>query len=272
MVYDINSVEFKSVISQCKEIFNEINLMIPSYIFGIDKLNYCKETLDGLSEEKKQVLRSFFDSILFEMHKIEASDLDFGGHGCLGKFWMRIQGVKEPYELLPEFNINEANILILNILSEKQIEYLFENRNLDFSYTVNIEVPYSKVFRFRADAYFELDNLSINIRAILSSIRPFESLNFHPNVAKVMNINYMKEGLILITGITGSGKSSTLDSIIDENNKTSHSHIIIISSPVEYIHTSKKCVVKHREVGRDVHSFKDGTIQALRQDPDIIVI
>lgn len=82
----------------------------------------------------------------------------------------------------------------------------------------------------------------------------------------------MKEGLILITGITGSGKSTTLDAIIDENNRTCDAHIIIISSPVEYVHQSKRCLVRHREVGRDVLSFKEGTIQALRQDPDIIVI
>jgi twitching motility protein PilT len=76
----------------------------------------------------------------------------------------------------------------------------------------------------------------------------------------------------LITGITGSGKSTTLDSIIDHHNKFDPAHVIIIAAPIEYVHTSNVSLVKHREVGRDVPTFKDGIVQALRQDPDIIVV
>jgi twitching motility protein PilT len=78
--------------------------------------------------------------------------------------------------------------------------------------------------------------------------------------------------LNLVTGITGSGKSATLDSIIDANNHAVDAHIVIISSPIEYVHKPDRCIVRHREVGRDVLSFKEGAVQALRQDPDIIVI
>jgi twitching motility protein PilT len=87
-----------------------------------------------------------------------------------------------------------------------------------------------------------------------------------------MSHNYIKFGLSLVTGITGSGKSTTLDSIIDAHNKYDPAHIVIISSPIEFVHTSNISFVRHREVGRDVLSFKDGITQALRQDPDIIVI
>jgi len=87
-----------------------------------------------------------------------------------------------------------------------------------------------------------------------------------------MSHNYIKFGLSLVTGITGSGKSTTLDAIIDYHNQFDPCHIVIIASPVEYVHTSKVSIIKHREVGRDVLSFKDGVIQSLRQDPDIIVI
>jgi twitching motility protein PilT len=76
----------------------------------------------------------------------------------------------------------------------------------------------------------------------------------------------------LITGVTGSGKSSTLDSIIDANNRSMDAHIVIIGAPIETVHTPKRSIVRHREVGRDVLSFKDGVVQALRQDPNIIVI
>jgi twitching motility protein PilT len=103
-------------------------------------------------------------------------------------------------------------------------------------------------------------------------VRPYKSLELHPNVTKIVSLAHTKEGLILITGITGSGKSTTLDSIMDANNHTVDGHCVVISSPIEYVHKSDRCVFRHREVGRDVMSFKEGAIQALRQDPDIIVI
>jgi twitching motility protein PilT len=110
------------------------------------------------------------------------------------------------------------------------------------------------------------------MRAINTNLRTIESLEFHPNVIKTMSHTYIKHGLSLVTGITGSGKSTTLDAIIDYHNKIDPAHIVIIASPVEYVHTSNVAIIKHREVGRDVLTFKDGVAQALRQDPDIIVI
>ena len=92
------------------------------------------------------------------------------------------------------------------------------------------------------------------------------------NAVRMMSHNFIKFGLSLITGITGSGKSTTLDAIIDFHNQFDPCHVVIIASPVEYVHTSRTCIIKHREVGRDVGSFKEGVVQALRQDPDIIVI
>ncbi|MDL1893292.1 hypothetical protein FBQ87_10445 [Sphingobacteriales bacterium CHB3] len=110
------------------------------------------------------------------------------------------------------------------------------------------------------------------MRAINATVRPYKNLDFHPNVTKALSLAHSSHGLTLVTGITGSGKSSTLDSIIDANNHSVDAHIVIISSPIEYVHKPDRCIVRHREVGRDVLSFKEGAIQALRQDPDIIVI
>ena len=272
MFIETNTKEFEKLLKDLKDILLNVDQNVPSEVKGVEKILFCRNFLDDMNPEKRSVLRRFIDSILFDMHRVEASDLDFGGAGGLNKFWMRIHGHKKPMNHLPEFSHTEMNILILNILTEKQTELLLQNRNLDFSIEIREEKPFLREYRYRADSYFELDELSLNVRAILATIRPFGSLEFHPNVSKLMNINFLKEGLILVTGITGSGKSSTLDSIIDENNHASNGHIIIISSPVEYIHKSDKCIVRHREVGRDVLSFKEGTIQALRQDPDIIVI
>jgi twitching motility protein PilT len=110
------------------------------------------------------------------------------------------------------------------------------------------------------------------MRRIDNVIRPFKDLRLHPEVAKALSLKYYKYGMSLVTGITGSGKSSTLDTIIDANNHTVDSHIVIIASPVELIHKPMRSIIRHREVGRDVPSFKDGAVQSLRQDPDIIMI
>ena len=129
-----------------------------------------------------------------------------------------------------------------------------------------------KIVRFRADAYLDLDQIALNMRAINQTIRPYKALELHPNITKIVSLAHTKEGLTLVTGITGSGKSLTLHAMIDLNNHTVDGHIVIIASPIEFVHRSDRCIVRHREVGRDVLSFKDGAIQVLRQDPDIIVI
>jgi len=110
------------------------------------------------------------------------------------------------------------------------------------------------------------------MRSISSKLRAIQSYDFHPFAMQAMSINYIKFGLSLITGITGSGKSTTLDSLIDMHNQGTPCQIITIASPIEFVHASNQCIIKHREVGRDVLSFKDGVTQALRQDPDIIII
>ena len=124
-------------------------------------------------------------------------------------------------------------------------------------------IKYKGIVRFRADAYFDLDSVALNMRAIQARIRPIESLDFHPFAVKMMSHHYIKFGLSLITGITGSGKSATLDAIIDYHNDSDPCHIVIIASPVEFVHKSRASIIKHREVGRDVKSFKDGVTQGV---------
>jgi twitching motility protein PilT len=215
-------------------------------------------------------LKEVLDSFLLNMIKINASDIDLGAAGCAGKVWYRVFGDKNPLKLSRKLSYLETDILLHNIVLPSQRSRLIDNKNLDFSYSINIGKD--KTQRFRADMYFDLDHLGLNMRKIDNTIRPFKTLGVHSEVAKALSLKYLKYGLTLITGITGSGKSSTLDTIIDANNRTVDAHIVIIASPVELIHEPIRCVVRHREVGSDVQSFKDGAIQALRQDPDIIVI
>ena len=238
---------------------------------GPDRVEFLVENAHKLEEQHKLVLRNYINKALTLMIESEASDIEIGGHGNEGYFWMRIHGKKERVRELPQFSEDEAALLIINLLNENQRNYLLEQRNLDFSYTYFYEKRKLNV-RFRADAYFDLDTLTLNMRLINLSTRPLASLEFHPLAVRSLSHNYIKFGLTLITGITGSGKSTTLDSIIDHHNKFDPAHVIIIAAPIEYVHNSNISLIKHREVGRDVTSFKDGIVQALRQDPDIIVV
>ncbi|MBI5214131.1 MAG: PilT/PilU family type 4a pilus ATPase [Ignavibacteriae bacterium] len=242
---------------------------IPQTAFGVERQMLIGDLISRLSQEERVSMRDLMESYLLRMFEIAASDVDLGGYGSQGRVWYRIHGSKKPDKTLPEFTHDEANVLIQAILLDRQRQFLFENRNLDFSYMI---IKEGTMRRFRADAYFDLDQIALNMRAINQSVRPYKSYEFHPNLTKVLSLEHTKEGLCLVTGITGSGKSSTLDAVIDANNHTVDAHVVIIASPIEYVHKSDRCIIRHREVGRDVMSYKEGAVQALRQDPDIIMI
>jgi twitching motility protein PilT len=243
---------------------------IPVHVNGSERIEFIAKRLSQLSEQDRTKLRSHIESLLFYMTDVDASDIDFGGPGALGKVWYRIQGEKRVSESHRNYSNDESDILLLNLLTPKQLDFLSDKGSIDFSFSV--EVGDVKPRRFRATIYLEMGRPALNMRKINNDIRPFKTLNVHPEVAKALSLNYLKFGLTLVTGITGSGKSSTLDTIIDANNRTANGHIVIIASPVELVHDSRKCIVRHREVGRDVKSFKSGAVESLRQDPDIIVI
>ncbi len=246
---------------------------IPSHIHGMERLRRFNELLMESPVEQREALRAELENHLINMKKYEASDVDLGAPGCNGKVWYRIHGRKMPYKESPEYSPDETDLMFLNLINNDQSEYLFENRNLDFSYVMSGTAGDNGMAqRFRADLYFDMDHLALNMRRIEPEIRPFKSLNLHPEVAKALSQKYLKYGLTLVTGITGSGKSSTLDTIIDANNRSVESHIVIVASPVELVHTPVRSIVRHREVGRDVPSFREGVVQAMRQDPDMIVI
>ena len=247
----------------------EIATNIPDTAPGMERQMLIGDLVSRQSPAERSALRKLMDSYLMRMSRTNASDIDIGGYGTAGSVWYRIYGEKRPCKELGKFKLDEFNILIQSILIERQRLFLYENRNLDFSYSI---LDGDRMFRFRANASFDLDHLALNMRSINVIIRPYKNLELHPNVTRVLSLGHTTQGLTLITGITGSGKSTTLDSIIDANNHTVDGHVVIIASPVEYVHTPDRCIIRHREVGRDVLGFKDGAIQALRQDPDIIVI
>lgn len=235
---------------------------------GVDRVQYIVNCVYELSAEERDLLKDHLEEYLDRMQQMNASDIDLGGAGCFGKVWYRIHGTKKPWEKSQHYTLLETNLLILNLLSDEQMEHLLVNRSIDFSYSLSTD----KDRRYRATVYFDMDHLAMNMRQIENEIRPFKDLNLHPEVARYLSLKYLKYGLTLVTGITGSGKSTTLDTIIDANNRTVRGHIVIVASPIELVHKPQKCIIRHREVGRDVSSFRDGIVQAMRQDPDIVVI
>jgi len=203
------------------------------------------------------------------MTEKKASDLDMGAPGCLHQIWMRIDGYKAP---LPEYrNLRkfDEELFILSFVEEEYLELLLKYGALDLA--VN---PQSGEHnrRARGNVYLDQGSLALNMRLINEKPMSLMNLGFSQPVIDRLDMDKEKFGLTLITGLTGSGKSTTLDAIIDYNNINNNGQIIIIGNPIEYIHPSKKCLVRHREVGSDVESFSGGIIQSLRQDPDMIVI
>jgi twitching motility protein PilT len=262
--------ELSPIIVEGQKVLKEVAGTLPQTVTGLERQMMIGDTLSRVDETSKMKLLTLINHLLAKMFAVNASDIDMGGYGSQGFIWYRIYGSKKPDPTLGKYSPDEMNILVQSVIGDRQRTFLYENRNLDFSHMLYMEGGDFR--RFRADAYFDLDQLALNMRAINNTVRPYKLLELHPGVTKMVSLAQTKEGLCLVTGITGSGKSSTLDAIIDANNHSVDGHIVIIASPIEYVHKSDRCIIRHREVGRDVLSFKEGAIQALRQDPDIIMI
>ncbi len=252
-----------------RSLLKQLASQVSELVHGLERHIFIGNMISNLPDDQRIEIKGHLNGFLMKMRDNSASDVDLGGFGAQGKIWYRIFGSKRPDDSWGAYSSEEASILVQNILSDRQRQFFYDKRNLDFSYSLSDN---GKIYRYRADAYLDLDEVALNMRAINEQIRSIQDLALHPNVLDVLSLAHTKEGLILITGITGSGKSSSLDSIIDMNNHTVNSDIVIIGSPIEYVHKSDKCIIRHREVGRDTLSFKEGAIEALRQDPDIVMI
>ena len=151
-----------------------------------------------------------------------------------------------------------------SLLTEKQKKLFEEEKEIDFA----IMIP--NVGRFRANYYHTLGGeLAAAFRIIPTKIPSLDELNSPPIYKELVK---KEKGLILVTGPTGSGKSTTLSAMLNEINQTEHKHIITIEDPVEFVHPDKKCLINQRGVGEDTHSFADALKAALREDPDIILV
>lgn len=164
---------------------------------------------------------------------------------------------------LPELEHKEVIKIIYDIMNDKQRKEFEEFLETDFSF----EIP--NLARFRVNAFNQARGAAAVFRTIPSTILSMDDLNL-PDIFKEM-ASYSR-GLVLVTGPTGSGKSTTLAAMVDYINSTRHEHILTIEDPIEFVHQSKKCLVNQREVHKDTLSFNAALRSALREDPDVILV
>jgi twitching motility protein PilT len=158
---------------------------------------------------------------------------------------------------------DEIMRLIYETMSEEQWQLCWQKRDYDYAY----EVP--DLARYRANIFFNQQGIAAVFRTIPTKILSLEQLGMPPVIREMCK---RKRGLILITGPTGSGKSTTLAAMIDEINNTREANILTIEDPIEFVHYMKKCKITQREVHHDTHSFKAALRSSMRQDPDIILV
>ncbi len=174
----------------------------------------------------------------------------------------RLHGRLVPMEH-PSLSQEEVHRMIMSLLSDEQIERFAKEMELDCS------VALPKVGRFRTNVHIQRGKTEAAFRVVTDQIRTAKQLGLPPIIEELAR---RQQGLILVTGPTGSGKSTTLAAMIDQMNSERACMIITIEDPIEYIHHNKRCVVKQREVGHDTHGFGVALRHALRQDPDVILV
>ncbi|MDF2671614.1 MAG: type pili twitching motility protein PilT [Paenibacillus sp.] len=175
---------------------------------------------------------------------------------------LRINGSLQPVDsrvLSPTDTLEMAK----QLMTSEQYEGFLEKGDLDLSYSI------PDVSRFRVNAYKQKGNVSLTIRLIPTRIPALEALGL-PQIAE--EFARKPQGLLLVTGPTGSGKSTTLAAIVDYINRNRKDHIMTLEDPIEFVHNHKSCIVNQREIGVDTDSFATGLRAALRQDPDVILV
>ena len=201
-----------------------------------------------------------FSEILLEVVRRKASDL----HITAGAPPMlRVRGSLVPVEGQQRLTATDTREIVYAILNSSQRQRLETDWQIDFAYSIPGHA------RFRVNAYFQRGTIGAAFRLIPAETVPIEKLGLPPTVREFAT---KPRGIVLVTGPTGSGKSTTLASIINEINETRDEHIMTIEDPIEFLHRHKKCIINQRELGGDAQSFAMALKAALRQDPDVILV
>src|ERR687888_62508 len=200
------------------------------------------------------------DDLLTQMKALDASDL----HITPGvEPVVRVRGELVRIEGFDKLTPDATRELVYRVMSTEQQKLLETRRNVDLAYTL------PGVARFRVNVYFQRSSVGAAFRMIPTEIKSLEELGLPPQLA---DLAAKPRGLVLVTGPTGSGKSTTLATLIDQINRTRAQHILTIEDPIEFLHWHRGCIVNQREIGPDARTFAEALRAALRQDPDVILL
>ena len=201
-----------------------------------------------------------------DLNKLLAYSVDSGAsdlHLSVGSIPMvRINGTMQPLNMDPLKN-EDMQAIIPQVLDEDQVKIFEERKEIDFSASLEGKG------RFRVNFFNQIKGLAGVFRTIPEVVKDFDDLGIPP---VLKNLALLDRGLVLLTGPTGSGKSTTLAAMVDHINMQRKSHIITIEDPVEYYHHTKECLINQRELGANTHSFANAMRSALREDPDVILV
>ena len=175
---------------------------------------------------------------------------------------MRINGILVDMDY-PRLLPTDTEAVISAMMSDKRLQQFEELGEIDFSYSI------TQIGRYRVNVFHQRGSMAASIRLVSTKIPLPEELGIPKSV---VDLYQRKRGLVLVTGPTGSGKSTTLASIIDKINSTREVHVITLEDPIEYLHNHKKAMVNQREIGLDTHSYSNALRAALREDPDVILV
>src|SRR5438445_3201991 len=200
------------------------------------------------------------DELLEDMVARNASDL----HVTVGTPpVVRVRGEVQRLEEFAPLSAEDTQQILYRILSSEQQKQFELKRQLDFSHSI------PGLARFRVNVYFQRESIGAAFRLIPAELKTLEELGIPSSLHQLAE---KPRGLVLVTGPTGSGKSTTLAALIDEINRNRSEHILTIEDPIEFLHRHKRCIVNQREIGPDATSFAEALRAALRQDPDVILV
>lgn len=243
-------VEFPAPVAAAEPTVPGISVpVVVHYDEDPDVVVYAREGIDP-------DLISALEAVLFA----NASDLHIAVHSTP---MIRVDGNLRPVEGTAKWGPAKIRAALLSLISGEQLEDFEKRLELDFAYSLAANA------RFRVNYYMDRANMAAAFRLIPHEIKPLEQLGIPSGVGRFAEL---ARGLVLVCGPTGSGKSTTLASLIDLVNRQRADHIVTVEDPIEFLHTHKRSVINQREVGADTHSFANALKHVLRQDPDVILV